>query len=125
MTTGGDRLVGTYLSLGTRRPAFDATIGSMNLTVVDNTDESRFEARTDDDSVAGWVDYRRRPDSVTLVHTEVDGSYHGSGVGSRLVSATLATVTEEGVSVINECPFITRFLQRHPGEYDSVVDATD
>ena len=116
--------MGTCLSLGTRRPAFDATIGSMNLTVVDNTDSSRFEARTDDDAVAGWVDYRRRPDSLTLVHTEVDGSYHGEGVGSRLVSATLSAASDEGVTVINECPFITRFMQRHPGEYSFVVDAT-
>jgi predicted GNAT family acetyltransferase len=96
----------------------------MHLTVVDNTDEDRFEARTDEGEVAGWVDYRRRPDSVTLVHTEVDEAFHGKRIGSRLVSGTLSQLAAEGVTVINQCPFITRYLTRHPGDHEAVVDAT-
>jgi predicted GNAT family acetyltransferase len=93
----------------------------MDLTVVDNTDMSRFEARTEEGAVAGWVEYTRAVDAVTLDHTEVDGAYSGQGVGSTLVSHTLSMVLDEGVTVVNDCPFIERYMRRHEGEYDSVV----
>jgi predicted GNAT family acetyltransferase len=93
----------------------------MNLTVVDNTEHDRYEARTEDGTVAGVVEYRRRPDSVTLVHTEVDESFHGQGVGSTLVRGTLSELTGNGTRVVNHCPFIERFLARHEGEFPSVV----
>jgi uncharacterized protein len=97
----------------------------MDLTVVDNTDQQRFEARTDAGKVAGWVEYSRSADSVALVHTEVLEEYHGQGIGSRLVSGTIDQVSGQGVTVVNQCPFISRYIARHPGDYDFVVDATD
>ena len=96
----------------------------MDLTVVDNADLSRFEARTEDDRTAGWVEYTRSPDSIVLDHTEVDDAFHGQGGGSTLVRGTLDTVIAEGVRVVNDCPFIERFLRRHEGEYESVVRVT-
>jgi len=91
--------------------------------VVDNPDMRRFEARAEDAAVAGFVRYGRRPQSVILLHTEVDEAFHGQGVGSRLVRGTLDQLLAEGVTVVNECPFIERFIQRHSGEYESVVRA--
>lgn len=117
--------MGTRLSLGTRRLGFDATIGGMDLTVVDNTDEHRFEARTHDGHVAGWVDYRLACGSTTLVHTEVVEAFHGQGIGSRLASGALAQVHLREGTVVNQCPFINRYIARHPGDYDYVVDETD
>jgi predicted GNAT family acetyltransferase len=92
----------------------------MNLTVVDNPEMRRFEARTDDGEVAGVVEYERTDDTVTLVHTEVVETFHGQGVGSRLVRGTLHTLTGEAARVVNDCPFIERFLLRHEGEFPSV-----
>ncbi len=103
-----------------RRARDGATIAVMDLTVVDNPDRNRFEARTVDGAVAGIVEYTREAGSVTLDHTEVEDGYEGKGVGSRLVSGTLATLLDEGVPVANHCPFIERYMGRHPGEYDWV-----
>lgn len=97
----------------------------MDLTVVDNRELSRFEARTVDGAVAGVVEYTREARSLTLDHTEVEDGYEGKGVGSRLVSGTLATLLDEGVSVVNACPFIERYMRRHPGEYDWVERVAD
>jgi predicted GNAT family acetyltransferase len=96
-------------------------MGEMDLTVVDDPEKSRFEARTGDGALAGWVDYTRAAEFVTLDHTEVDGACEGQGVGSRLVKQTLAIVLAEGVEVVNDCPFIERYMRRHEGEYDTVV----
>lgn len=92
----------------------------MDLSVVDNPDRSRFEARTDEGAVAGVVEYTRTDESVSLDHTEVDEAFHGQGVGSRLVSGTLSLLKDEGVPVVNDCPFIERYMRRHPGDYDWV-----
>lgn len=96
-------------------------MATMEMTVVDNAEKSRFEARTPQGQAAGWVEYTRTPDSVTLDHTEVDSSIEGKGVGSTVVKGTLAALREEGVAVVNDCPFIERFMRRHEGEYDWVV----
>jgi predicted GNAT family acetyltransferase len=93
----------------------------VDLTVVDNSDRSRFEARTTQGVVAGVVEYSRTAGAITLDHTEVDEAYHGRGVGSQLVRGTLAALLDEGVAVTNDCPFIERYLRRHEGEYDWVV----
>lgn len=92
----------------------------MDLSVVENRDLSRFEARTDSGAVAGVVEYTRAEASVTLDHTEVDEAFHGEGVGSRLVRGTLSLLRDEGVHVVNDCPFVERFMRRHPGDYDWV-----
>jgi predicted GNAT family acetyltransferase len=92
----------------------------MHLSVVDNSATGRFEARTDDGAVAGVVEYTRTPEAVSLDHTEVDEAFHGKGVGSRLVSGTLSMLADEGVRVVNDCPFIERYMRRHEGEYDWV-----
>ena len=92
----------------------------MELTVVDNRDGSQFEARTEDGTVAGYVEYRRHEDRVTLVHTEVNDGFQGKGVGSRLARGTFAALQSETIRVRNACPFLQRFIDRHPGEYDWV-----
>lgn len=96
-------------------------MATMDLTVVDNADKSRFEARTAQGQAAGWVEYTRTSGSVTLDHTEVDSMIEGKGIGSTVVAGTLAALRDEGIEVVNDCPFIERFIRRHDGEYDWVV----
>src|SRR5690606_30405131 len=77
--------------LSSRRAA--ATMGAMSdssapsastVTVTDEGD--RFEARTDDGTVAGFAAYERTPGTVIFTHTEVDPAFEGRGVGSALAA---------------------------------------
>ncbi|HEY5026165.1 MAG TPA: GNAT family N-acetyltransferase [Acidimicrobiales bacterium] len=86
---------------------------SSPVEVVDNPDKHRYEARVGGD-LAGFVTYRARPGAVTLVHTEVDQAFEGHGVGGQLAAATLADIGGRGLKVEPLCPFIARYLQRHP-----------
>jgi len=92
----------------------------MELTVVDNPEAGRFEARTPDGHVAGFVGYRHDGELLALEHTEVDKAYAGQGVGSVLVGGMLDLLLERGEAAVNECPFIARFMSRTPGKYDWV-----
>ncbi|HEX6498077.1 MAG TPA: GNAT family N-acetyltransferase [Micromonosporaceae bacterium] len=92
-----------------------------DLTVVDNPDRRRFEARIGD-RVVGFSEYRTRPQRMTFTHTEVEPEYEGQGVGSRLVRGALDEARARGVSVAPLCPFVAEYIRGHP-EYLDLVDS--
>lgn len=97
----------------------------MDLTVVDNPSKDRFEARTDDDRIAGFVDYTSDDSTIVLVHTEVLSDFEGQGVGSTLARGVFDQLRSGDRTVVNACPFLRRFIHRHEGQYDWVADAKD
>jgi predicted GNAT family acetyltransferase len=88
--------------------------------VVDHRGADRYEAFVGGRR-AGILTYRRRPDGVVLVHTEVDREFEGRGVGSRLVAGALDDLRARGVGVVPRCPFVAAFVERHPEYRDLVV----
>ena len=97
-----------------------ATAGE--LTVTDNAEKGRYEARAGAE-VVGFIDYRLAPGRMTLLHTEVDPEVEGEGVGSLLVARALDDIRRRGLSVAPFCPFVLAFLKRHP-EYSDLVAST-
>lgn len=89
--------------------------------VVDNSDESLFEARLDG-SRAGVLYYSEQPDRLVLVHTEVFAEFGGQGVGGRLVAGALDLIRARGLLVTARCPFAAAYIERHP-EYADLVAA--
>jgi predicted GNAT family acetyltransferase len=90
------------------------------LTVADNADERRYEARVGSE-VVGFVDYRLAHDGrMMLLHTEVDPSVEGEGVGSQLVAWVLDDIRRRGLAMVPYCPFIRAYVRRHP-EYSDLV----
>jgi predicted GNAT family acetyltransferase len=55
-------------------------------------------------------------DTLDLRHTEVPRSGRGQGVGDALVRAALAYAREHSFHVIVTCPFVQRWLRKHPEE---------
>jgi uncharacterized protein len=76
---------------------------------------------TVDGSEAGRAEYRMRDGRHVFVHTEVDESYSGEGLGSRLVRGALEDVRRQGGSLVALCPFVSAYLKRHP-EFEDLVD---
>ncbi len=89
--------------------------------VTDNSQSSRFEARTDDGRLAGIAQYRREDEVLVLTHTEVDDAHEGEGIGSALASGALDRVRADGLRVKVECPFIEGYVERHPDYRDLLV----
>jgi predicted GNAT family acetyltransferase len=81
--------------------------------VVDAPEASRYELRL--------AAYRRRNDRMIFIHTEVDESYEGRGLGNRLAEAALEDVRGKGLVVVPLCPFIARYVQQHPEYHDLVA----
>jgi predicted GNAT family acetyltransferase len=90
--------------------------------VRDNSAESRYELLVNG-LVRGTLNYRAGPESITLVHTEVDPELEGRGLGSRLVRDALEDIRGRGLRVVPVCPFVTSYLERHPELADVVAPA--
>ncbi len=87
--------------------------------VRDNPAKLRYELLFGDQLV-GKIRYRTEPGTVVLVHTEVEPSDEGGGLGSHLVKSALEDIRTRGLQVVPLCPFVAAYIRRHP-EYDDLV----
>lgn len=82
---------------------------------------NRYEVR-DGDDVIGFTEYRLPDDvHVDFVHTEVDEEYGGRGLAGELVAFALADVREAGKRIIPHCPYVAKWITKHP-EYADITD---
>jgi predicted GNAT family acetyltransferase/glutaredoxin len=89
--------------------------------VADVPEANRYELRLDG-RLVGLAAYRRTDDRITFTHTEVEESCSGRGYGSLLAAAALEDARSQALEVVPLCPFIARYIERHP-EYGQLVAA--
>ena len=70
---------------------------------------------------AGHLQYEERGGAVALVHTEVDETRQEKGLGSTLVQGALDDLRDRQARIVPECPFVRRWLERHPDYAELVV----
>lgn len=90
--------------------------------VRDNPFEGRYEIRVGG-RTAGFTTYKSKPDLIAFLHTEIDPSLEGCGLGSRLVGYALDDARTRGLEVLPFCPFVNEFIGRHRDEYVDLVPA--
>ena len=88
--------------------------------VRDNPQRFRYEILVDGE-VVGFVQYNMRGGRLILVHTEVDEARQLKGSATALVRGALDDIRRRGLQIVPVCPFVERFVERHP-EYDDLVD---
>jgi uncharacterized protein len=81
-------------------------------SVRDNKALSRFEL--DVDGAVAFANYRLKPDTVTITHTETPRALRGRGIASELVQGALELIRADGLKVIAGCGFVVDYLQKHP-----------
>ncbi len=89
------------------------------LEIKDVPEELRYVALRDG-KLIGEIRYRREPDRIELVHTEVLPSAEGTGAGSQLVKTALDDIRARGLRVVPYCPFVAAYIRRH-SEYADLV----
>ena len=62
--------------------------------------------------------------AVVFTHTVVPERLQGRGLASILIKAALTNVRERGLKVVAQCPFVARYIERHPEERDLLAQAT-
>ena len=84
------------------------------VVVNDNREAHRFEIVVDGQSA--FLNYRRTPDELILVHTEVPPPLRGQHLAEALVKAALAAARTEGLRIVAVCPFVKAYLRKHPDD---------
>lgn len=92
----------------------------MPIDIVDNSTESRFELLVDG-KVAGFADYLLLPTKIVFTHTEVLPAYEGQGLAGKLVGFALQASADTGLRVEPRCPYVAKYIERHP-EFADLVD---
>ena len=92
----------------------------MDDEVRNNKSGYRYEIRSDGE-LAGFASNVLRPGRIAFVHTEIDASYEGMGLGSRLAREALDDARAMGLLVLPYCPFIAAYIERHLDEYQDLV----
>jgi len=62
--------------------------------------------------------YEMRDQAIALVHTVVPERLQGQGLASMLIKGALDDIRARGLKVLPECPFVARYIERHPEERD-------
>lgn len=88
------------------------------MNVTDNKEKNRFETKIDGHEA--FVEYSVQPGILSLDHTEVDKALAGQGVASEMIESVLLEIELRGLKVITVCPFIEKYISKHP-EWKSIV----
>lgn len=90
------------------------------IEIVRNDEQSRYEAHTSSGELAGFLDYEFAGELLVLPHTEVKEAFGGQGVGQQLAAAVLEESRRGLRKVVPVCPFVKRYIEKHP-EYSDLV----
>lgn len=90
------------------------------LAVYDAPERERYEAHLDG-ALAGVLEYVVKRGRIALVHTEVSPDFEGQGVAAGLARFALDDARGRGLRVIPICPYVQRYLAKHPADHDIVV----
>lgn len=88
------------------------------MQVKDNKVKQRFEAEVD--GYTAFIDYLIKGDTISLTHTEVPKEIGGRGVAGKMTEAVLMHVEQQGFKVRPFCPFIKKYIEKHP-EWQEIV----
>jgi predicted GNAT family acetyltransferase len=86
--------------------------------VVNNESARRFEITVDGHT--GFLQYATTGERINLLHTEVPPELGGRGLGGTLAKAALDYAQEAGLKVAPSCPFVKKYLDKHP-EYAALL----
>ncbi len=89
----------------------------MTNKVIHNSNENRYEIHVDG-ILAGFTQAFEEGDVVTFPHTVVFDQFEGQGLSSQLVSGALDDVRVRGKLIVATCPYVARFVEKHPDYKD-------
>ncbi len=91
-----------------------------DVEVRNNPAEYRYEVFADGE-LAGHTQYVLDRGRIAFLHTEVQDSHEGLGLGTRLAREALDDARARGLLVMPFCPFIAGYVERHIDEYGDLV----
>ena len=92
------------------------------VAVTHNEAAHRYEATVN--GLRSLLTYRRSPDRIVLLHTEVPAPIEGHGIAAKLTRTALDWARDNHLRVVPLCPYASNFFRQHP-EYHDLLSADD
>lgn len=90
----------------------------MENKLVHNVTENQYEFHIDE--FVPKIEYIKSGNKIYLTHTEVPLELEGQGIASDLVKKVLADIQLKELKVVPLCPFVDKYIKRHP-EWEFLV----
>lgn len=90
-----------------------------NIPLVKNEEKHRFEITFENHKA--FIDYKERPEKISLIHTEVEPELEGKGAATAVIEKTLAYIEQNNYKLVPLCPLVFAYIKRHP-EWKRIVD---
>ena len=83
------------------------------LTVTRDDEKGRYEIFVDG-ALGGYTTFRADSGGrVVYPETEIDPTFKGRGLGTKLVAQAMAEAAERGETVVPACPFVEHYLREN------------
>ena len=94
-----------------------------NVTITHAADRQRYILSIDGQPV-GLSKYRDRGGVREFLHTEVDPSFQGRGLATKLIRWALDDTRSSELRIVASCPMVAAFVDKHR-DFDDILDRTD
>ncbi|MGN7248802.1 GNAT family N-acetyltransferase [Janibacter anophelis] len=89
----------------------------MSTSVSRQSDPERFEI-TSEGEVAGFAQFVDHDGRRVFFHTEIGEEFGGQGLAGIVVEEAIKSTREEGLTVVAVCPYVKKWLTKHPEHAD-------
>ncbi|CAM3908430.1 GNAT family N-acetyltransferase [Janibacter anophelis] len=89
----------------------------MSTSVSRQSDPERFEI-TSGGEVAGFAQFVDHDGRRVFFHTEIGEEFGGQGLAGIVVDEAIKATREEGLTVVAVCPYVKKWLTKHPEHAD-------
>jgi predicted GNAT family acetyltransferase/uncharacterized Fe-S cluster protein YjdI len=89
----------------------------------DNAEAKRYELHFEGHTA--YIDYKKSKNKIYLIHTDVPAALEGRGMGSRIVLQALVNIRQRGLTLVPLCPFVAKYLKKHPHWNELVKKGTN
>lgn len=100
----------------------DVVVSGQSRPIELNLADSRFEIRLDEQ--VAFLLIRLRGTKLSLIHTEVPPALQHQGLADALARTALEHARRHSLEVKVICPFVAKYLTRHP-EFQDLVHTED
>lgn len=87
--------------------------------VINNEQRQQFQLPVENE--IAFLEYRLHEGAIVLMHTEVPEKLGGRGLGTALAAAAFAYAKNHQLKVKVYCPFVKKYLDRHPELNDLIL----
>ena len=97
----------------------EVVVDGVNHPIHIDFESAHFEIRVG--GHVAFILFRPRGSTLSLIHTEVPAALQRKGLGDALAKAALEYARTHSLTVKPICPFVAKYLTRHP-EFQNLVE---